>query len=469
MRASPWPRPRVRPVGAARPALRALLIAAFVQGCATEKVTQVVVVSVTVVPGNAAIEPGGTVDFEAVVADEAGGAQVGVPVVWSSDPPDVVFVDQSGTAHALSTGVATVEATYQGVTGAASVLVVPGPTLVMDPDVVSMAGDVEGDGPPTEAVLISNGGLGRLTGLSSEVRYESGGGNDWLGASLSGDATPATLTLSPDIEGMRAGVYDAVVVVTSGDGDDLSASLPVRLSLAGITVRHTGGRTSVEESGSADAFSVVLDLDPGAEMSLSVSAEDPDEIEVSPSRLTFDPTDWSTPRTVTVTAVDDRVVNGDRSTRVVVAVEGGEQTPYAVVSARRLDVAIVDDDVAGFLVSETQGWTSAGENGHNDSLFVVLTAAPLSDVVFSARTDDESDAALSPDELTFTPLDWDDPKLLVFSAVDDNRRDGFGFRTVTIAVDRSRSDPAFHGLSRTVDAVTFDDDRSRDSDSGPGG
>lgn len=445
-----------------------MLIAALVQACATENVTEVVVMSITVLPGNAAIEPGGTVAFEAVVADDVG-SQVGAPVVWSSDAPDVVFVDQSGTAQALATGVATVEATYRGVTGSASILVVPGPTLVMEPGVVSMAGDVNGPGPATGTVLVSNGGLGRLTGLAAEVSYESGGGDDWLEASLSADATPATLTLSPDVEGMGAGVYDAVVVVTSAVGEDLSTSLPVRLSIAGITVRHTGGGTSVEESGPADAFSVVLDLDPGAEVSLSVTAEDENEIHVSRSRLTFDPSNWSTPQPVNVTAVDDRVVNGDRSTRIVVSVEEAGETPYTVVTDRQLEVTVRDDDVAGFLLSETQGWTSAREGGHTDTLSVVLTAEPQSDVVFTARSDDPGDATLDPDRLTFTPLNWDDPRIVIFTAVDDDRRDGFGFRTVTIAVDPSRSDPAFHGLSQSIDAVTFDDDRFRDSeDLGPG-
>ena len=92
--------PRARPGGAARPAFRVLLSAVVVQACTTENVTEVVVVSVTVQPGSAAVEAGGTVDFEAVVADETGGIQVGAPVVWSSDTPDIVSVDQAGTAHA---------------------------------------------------------------------------------------------------------------------------------------------------------------------------------------------------------------------------------------------------------------------------------------------------------------------------------------------------------------------------------
>lgn len=454
------------PAGAARPALRALLSALVVQACTTENVTEVVVVSVTVQPGTAAVEAGSTVEFAAVVADEAGATQVGALVVWSSSTPDVVSVDHGGVARALTTGLATVEATFQDITGSATVVVIPRPTLLLDPTAVSMAADVRGERPTPATVRIANGGLGRLTELASRVQYEPGAEQGWLGADLSGDATPATLALTADIQGMAAGSYDAVVVVTSGDLGDPGTSLPVRLSLAGITVRHTGGGTSVEESGATDTLSVVLDLAPGADVRLSVTPADPDQITVSPPLLTFTTTSWSTPQIVTVTAVDDRVVDEDRSTEATVSVDAAEGTPYVVVDDRLVGVTVIDDDVAGFLLTETGGRTWATEGSYTDTLIVVLTAEPRGEVVLSAWTDDPDDATLEPDRLTFTPLTWDDPQILIFTAVDDDRRDGFGFRTLTIATDPSRSDPAFHGLSRTLDAITFDNDRVRDSEPG---
>lgn len=452
-----------------RPTFRALLLfAAALQACATENVTEVVVVSVAVRPDNAAIAEGDSLQFEAVVGDEAGGAQTGAPVVWSSDTPEVVFVDQTGVARALSTGVANVEATYRGMTGSATVSVLPGPTLVVDPAVVSIFGDVLGDTFSVETVRISNGGVGRLTGLASAVRYESGGTEGWLTADLSGDATPATLTLTHDAEALPAGVYDAVVVVTSAEGSDLSTSLPVRLSLAGVTLQETLGGTSVEESGSTDTFSVVLDIAPGADVQLSVTSEDAIQVDVSPSSLTFTPSNWSTPQTVTVAAVDDPVVNGDRTVEVAVSVAEAGDTPYRVVNTRAIEVTVVDDDVAGFLLTETGTWTSAREGGYTDTISVVLTTKPLTAVVFSVATDDPDDATVDPDRLTFTPLDWDEPQIVIFTAVDDLLRDGYGFRTLTFAVDPSASDAAFHGLSRTIDAVTFDNDWFRGSAPGPG-
>jgi len=102
-----------------------------------------------------------------------------------------------------------------------------------------------------------------------------------------------------------------------------------------------------------------------------------------------------------------------------------------------VEATVRDDDEADFRVSESGVGTVAREGGPTDTVTVVLSAAPLSDAVFFVRTDD---------------------------AV----RDGIGFRTITIAVDPDQSDEAFHGLSRTIDAITFDNDLSRASGSGPG-
>jgi hypothetical protein len=322
----------------------------------------------------------------------------------------------------------------------------------------------------TETVRISNGGLGRLTELEASVRYDSGGKRrvargESVGGRHAGDAHSST----PDVDALPAGVYEATVVVTSGESDDLSAELRVRLSLAGITVRETGAARPSKSRDPATTFSVVLDLDPGADVHLSVTAENPEWIDVSPTRLSFTTSNWSTPQTVTVSAVDDRIVQGDRTTEILVSVDDAEETPYERVDDRAIRVTVVDDDVAGFLVSETGGWTGAREGGFTDTLFVVLTAEPLTDVVFSAYTDDPSDAILEPAELRFRPHTWDEPQILIFTAVEDNRRDGFGFRTLTIAVDPERSDPAFHGLSRTIEAITFDGDRFGESPPGPGG
>ena len=95
----------------------------LVQACATENVTEVTVASVSIRPAGAAVVEGDTVVFDAVVSDDGGAALEGVPVVWTSAAPDVVFVDAKGVARARRGGVTSIEASFRGITGSATVVV----------------------------------------------------------------------------------------------------------------------------------------------------------------------------------------------------------------------------------------------------------------------------------------------------------------------------------------------------------
>jgi hypothetical protein len=428
------------------------------QACATENVTEVIVASVSVRPANAAVIAGGTVEFDAMVADDGGAALDGAEVTWSSDAPDVVFVDTRGVAQALSKGAATIEASFRGVTGSATVVVLPGPSIELSPVTASFLGAAGGKAPPSQGVRIDNGGSGTLSGLVADVQYESGGPTGWLTAQVAASTSPTTLTLTSDIEDLPAGVYDAVVLVTSDREGVEDAALPVRLSLAGFTLAETGGGTTVRETGTKDAFTVVLDLEPAADLSLTVTSMDPGEATVSPSRLTFTRSNWSTPRTVIVTGVDDVVVDGDATILVRVSIDGDPGDAYAAVEDQGIEVTVLDDDVAGFQLTETGSGTAAREGGGPDTFSVVLTAQPLSDVVYTVSVDDETDASVSPDRLTFKPLGWNLPQPVSFTAVDDCVRDGTRHPTVTVSVDSAASDSAFHGLSKTLAAITLDND-----------
>ena len=436
----------------------------LVQACATENVTEVIVASVSVRPANAAVVEGGTMEFDAVVTDDGGSALVGAGVAWSSDAPDVVFVDARGVAQALSDGEATIEASFRGVTGSATVVVLPGPSIELSPVTVSILGGAGGTTPPSQGVRIENGGDGPLTGLVAEVQYESGEPTGWLKAQLAASASPTTLTLTSDVEDLPAGTYDATVLVTSDRPGVEDAALPVRLSLAGFTLAETEGGTTVRETGTTDVFTMVLDLEPAANVSLTVTSMDPGEATVSPSRLTFTRSNWSTPRTVIVTGVGDVVVDGDQTILVSVSVEGDPGDAYAVVADRGIEVTVLDDEVAGFELTWTGSGTAAREGGAPDTFGVVLTAQPLSDVVFTVSVDDVTDASVSHGRLRFTPSGWNLPQHVSFTAVDDSARDGTRQRTLTVSVDSAASDSAFHGLSKTLGAITLDEDDEDDDD-----
>ena len=87
-----------------------------------------------------------------------------------------------------------------------------------------------------------------------------------------------------------------------GNGDD--GGTP------GITVNPTSGLVTTEDLGT-DTFTVVIDTQPTADVTIDLTSDDITEGTVSPTSLTFTSGDWDSPQTVTVTGVDDNDVDGD--------------------------------------------------------------------------------------------------------------------------------------------------------------
>src|SRR5690606_35148213 len=90
---------------------------------------------------------------------------------------------------------------------------------------------------------------------------------------------------------------------------------------AGFVITQTGGGTTVSESGSTDTFAVVLSAQPLSNVVLTVVSGDSGEATVSPSTLTFTPANWNVAQSVTVTGVDDAIVDGDQTTTITVGVD----------------------------------------------------------------------------------------------------------------------------------------------------
>lgn len=96
-----------------------------VLGQATILVNAVTVASVAVTPSPSSVQVGRTVDLTATARDAAGGQLLGRTVTWTSSDQSVATVSSTGRVTALRAGTATISATVDGVTGRATVTVVP--------------------------------------------------------------------------------------------------------------------------------------------------------------------------------------------------------------------------------------------------------------------------------------------------------------------------------------------------------
>src|SRR2546426_418755 len=135
----------------------------------------------------------------------------------------------------------------------------------------------------------------------------------------------------------------ADVAVTNTDNDT-----------AGITVNPTSGLTTTEAGGTA-TFTVVLNSQPTANVSIELSSSDLTEGTVAPASLTFTTANWNVAETVTVTGVDDLVQDGNIAYSIVTAPAVSTDGNYNNRNASDVSVTNTDDDLAGITVNPTSG------------------------------------------------------------------------------------------------------------------
>src|SRR5439155_744124 len=88
------------------------------------------------------------------------------------------------------------------------------------------------------------------------------------------------------------------------------ASMTLVTSNVGITVQPTTGLITTEAGGTA-TFTVVLNSQPTADVTIGLSSSNPNQGTVSVPSLTFTAANWNVPQTVTVTGVEDFIDDGD--------------------------------------------------------------------------------------------------------------------------------------------------------------
>lgn len=117
-----------------------------------------------------------------------------------------------------------------------------------------------GPAPSPEAIGVTNGGSGTLSGLNAAVAYDQEPAAGWLTATLSGSTAPATLTLAATGTEMEVGSHGARVTVEAEGAEGGAAVIEVTLDVqqnAAPTIAMTSpSRAAMLEQGSFDSSDV---------------------------------------------------------------------------------------------------------------------------------------------------------------------------------------------------------------------
>ena len=260
-------------------------------------------------------------------------------------------------------------------------------------------------------------------------------------------AADAAVTLSHAVSG--AVEYAAV---SAGDIPSVTVTIDED-DAAGVSVNPTA-LTVVE--GSTASYTVVLDTQPSADVTVTISGHDGTDLNLSAETLTFTPDNWNVAQTVTVTAGQDDDAAADAAVTLSHAVSGAVE--YAAVSAEDIPsvtVTIDEDDEAGVSIDPT---ALTVVEGQSNSYTVVLDTQPSADVTVTISGHSGSDLNLSAETLTFTPDNWNVAQTVTVTAGQDDDAAADAAVTLSHAVSGAVEYAAVSAGDIPSVTVTIDED-----------
>jgi hypothetical protein len=239
---------------------------------------------------------------------------------------------------------------------------------------------------------------------------------------------PQLVTLIGQDDALADGqiAYTIILAAATSTDTNYSGMKPTDVAVlnadneAGITVNKNLLVTT--EAGGSDTFTVVLNTQPTADVTIGISSSDTSEGTVFPASLIFTAGDWSTPQNVTVIGVNDVVEDGDVLYSIVTAPAVSADPAYSGVNAFDVPAINLDNDKAGINVTPTQ--LTVSESGTSANFTVVLGTQPTADVTVTYVSGDTSEGTVSPASRTFTTANWGTPQTFTVTGVDDAINDG---------------------------------------------
>jgi Ca2+-binding RTX toxin-like protein len=240
-----------------------------------------------------------------------------------------------------------------------------------------------GESGPTVTITVNrSGGLASGVGISYATSNGTAtAGSDYTSTSgtltFNGGVTSQTFTVPILQDSLVEGneTFNVALSSATGGGTLGSPSSAVVTivddDVAGITVTPTSGLLTTEAGGKA-TFTVKLNSQPTATVTIGLSSSDTTEGTVSPASLTFTQSNWSTPQTVTVTGVDDQIVDGNIAYTIVTAAAVSTDANYNGRNAADVSVVNIDNDAP---LQNTVFLASDPLDSTKQALFVYGTAA----------------------------------------------------------------------------------------------
>lgn len=237
------------------------------------------------------------------------------------------------------------------------------------------------------------------------------------------------------------------------DGDGPPPPIPVVPALLPESTVSANGVTVTEGDTAGISFQLGLTLAPLADV--TVTANPPPGVTITPATWTFTTADWTLPQTVTVTAADETLPDRANETVTITFTTASTDTDYDARTTS-VEVTIADDDHPNLLV----GSDSVIVDESGTATFTVTLKgrhpAPSAAVTVTATSSDTTAVAAPSTPLSFATSDTTQT-VTVTAAEDDDASDESVTLTLTTATT-SATDADYDNLVASVTVEVTDDD-----------
>ena len=257
------------------------------------------------------------------------------------------------------------------------------------------------------------------------------------------------------VTGVDDNIFDGEIdysIITTVNSEDINYN---NFQLEDITITNQDNdeaeilftppsETITTEDGDSVNFEFVLSSEPIADVVINLENTNPDEGILSTETLTFTPENWNNSQIVTVTGVDDDIVDGDVEYSINTTVLSNDLT-YDDFDLADINLTNIDNDEGGIVVTPIDGLTTT-ESGEIATFEIVLTSEPTADVRLDLNSSNPNEGSLSISEVIFTPENWDVSQIVIVTGVDDDIADGD--LSYSIITDTTVSnDPIYNGIN----------------------
>ena len=272
-----------------------------------------------------------------------------------------------------------------------------------------------------------------------------------------------TITLTGINDNVADGDQEFMIRIAIAASNDVTYSTLSATTLSGNNLDDdspgyliSGIEGKANEDGGNATFTVRLATEPVAETTLQIQTSDTDEIEIAPTTLTFNASNWNSDQTVIVKGVNDSSVDGNQVATIVLGPSTSNDPNYQIARLPNLEVVNEDNDTPGIFVSDVSG--QLREDGGQAMVQIKLLTQPTENVEIPLSLSNTAEASLSTASLTFTSQNWSDAQTVTVSPIDDAIADGDqSFQLILGAANTN--DTAYKGMiGSRVSLTNLDDD-----------